>query len=339
MKRIFLVTNYNGHMPQLTHETNSLDLVLLTKLLEKEFLVQVITLDALAESMLNNSVNYRGSFFFFASSQIESYKMAILDVAFEVKALGGILLPKFEFYLSHENKFHQELYKNRKQVSTPKATLITNSNNIPPVNVPAVVKGYAGFGSRGVTLVKNAKQLNRTVLSNLKSYVIDKLDLMEILKSFIKSKFKYPGLYPSKTGRVVVQDFMPNLKHDWKVLVFGNDVFALKRYVKKNDFRASGSGFFDFDERPSDELIKFAVDTRCKLDTPFVSLDIAELEEKKFNIIEYQSVHFGLITALNCNNYYTLSSNVVSEKNTNIDSVIPFFANSIIEYVKERGGV
>ncbi|MEZ8116412.1 hypothetical protein ACED44_15820 [Vibrio splendidus] len=337
MKSFFLITNYNNHIPQFTHETNGLDLDILKSMLDKEYHVEVIILDELAHRLLNDSIEVKDNFFFFTSSQIEVYKMAILDIAFEIQSLGGVLLPKYEFYLSHENKFHQELYKKRKNVSTPTSRILTNSNNISEVKFPSVVKGYAGFGSSGVTLVKDKKELHTAVRRNMTSYVLNNFNLKEILKSAIKSFFRYRGLYPTKLGRVVVQDFVPELKYDWKILVFGTEIFALKRFVKGDDFKASGSGIFDFDEVPSDSLLKFSLDTRQKLDTPFVSLDVAESKDGDFKIIEYQSVHFGLVTALKCNRYYSFENDIFVENKTSIDSIEIFFYNAMNNYLQDLG--
>src|SRR5690606_8893478 len=59
----------------------------------------------------------------------------------------------------------------------------------------------------------------------------------------------------------VQQQFVPNLKCDYKALVFMDKVFLLKRGTRKDDFRASGSGIFSFPE-PSVELLNFALQCR-----------------------------------------------------------------------------
>ncbi|WP_148227965.1 hypothetical protein [Vibrio furnissii] len=284
---------------------------------------------------MSTHTDFSGDYFLFASSQIELYKSVILDVAFYVSSQGGILLPSFEFYLSHENKFYQEIYKRKCNIDSPKSKLVTHSNyDGNNLDVPAVVKNYFGFGSKGVKLARNKKQLINHIDSNLQSYLFHDFSLFGVIKSFVKSRCRYKLKYPKRFGKVVIQEFLPDLKHDWKVLVFFNKVFALKRYVADGDFRASGSGKFDFNEIPSDELLLFAYETRKKLKTPFVSLDIAELPNKKYSIIEYQAVHFGLVTALKSNQHYSINEDcTVSLYSAKLDCVESLFANSIIDFI------
>ena len=335
MKKFYIVTNYNNHLPQYTHETNSINIEVLSDYLDKSFDVLTISLDDLANDLVCSTGDLSHNYYLFCSSQIESYKMAILDVAFEVFQRGGVLVPKYDFLLAHENKFYQELYKKRCGVLTSKATLFTNSNNFSRCSVPAVIKSYSGFGSRGVSLVKNADELPKVISKNMLSYCLDKLDMHEIGKSFVKINYKFKGLYPKKFGRVVAQDFIEDLKYDWKVLVFGNSIFTLKRFVRDDDFRASGSGKFDFDAVPNDKLIEFAYSCRSKLDVPFVSLDIAESSDGAMSVIEYQSVHFGLVTALNCHQYYTIEGGKVNKIERGIENIESFFASSIIGYLRK----
>ncbi|HIE6516819.1 TPA: hypothetical protein ACXOJA_002326, partial [Proteus mirabilis] len=129
---------------------------------------------------------------------------------------------------------------------------------------------------------------------------------------------------------------IPNLAYDWKILVFDDYVFALKRYTRKNDFKASGSGLFDFNATPSDSLIKFSVETRIKLDTPFISLDIAEDENNEFSIIEYQAIHFGLTTALKCHQYYFYNNGTPKKIPERIDSIESLFSKSIVNFIEKN---
>jgi len=48
-------------------------------------------------------------------------------------------------------------------------------------------------------------------------------------------------------SKFIVQEFIPDLSNDWKVLVFWDKYYVLRRKNRPNDFRASGSGLFSFD--------------------------------------------------------------------------------------------
>lgn len=339
MNTLFIITNYKNIFPQKTHETNGLDLKKISEDLKKHGInPKIYCLDDLTDAILKNEIDISGNYFLFCSSQIEEYKNTIIDVAHEVTQRKGILIPKIDFYISHENKYFQELYKNRCQIKTPKSKILSTSElpSLERIKLPCVVKKYSGFGSRGINLAQNTTELKTSILKKMNSYWLLNIDIYESIKRLIKTKIKFRNLYPKKFGRVVLQELIPDLAYDWKILVFDDYVFALKRYTRKNDFKASGSGIFDFNAIPNDSLINFAVETRRMLDTPFISLDIAEDKNNKFSIIEYQAIHFGLTTALNCHQYYFYNNGRPQKISKKIDSIESFFSKSIINYIQKN---
>jgi len=76
--------------------------------------------------------------------------------------------------------------------------------------------------------------------------------------------------------KFIIQELIPNLKYDFKVIVINSKVFVLKRYVRKNDFRASGSGNFIFDKNISSSVLDYAYEIFKLFNCPFISLDFAE---------------------------------------------------------------
>ncbi|EAS44644.1 hypothetical protein C9J48_17710 [Photobacterium profundum] len=336
MNKVVFVTNYNNIIPQKLHETIGIDPSVMVNFFSNDISSEVLSFDDIANKVINNSIDIDGVYFFFCSSQIEQYKLAVIDVAFEINARGGILLPSIEHYLSHENKYYQELYKSRVGISTPKSKILSHYNSEKlKSNLPVVVKPYAGFGSKGVTLAKTSGDLKKSIRTNMGYYIFHNKSIIEIARSFIKQYIKHPQSYPLKFGRVVLQEFIPDLKFDWKVLVFDNKVFVLKRFTRDDDFRASGSGKFDYHCVADDKLIKFAVETRKKLNTPFVSLDISE-SSLGYSIIEYQSVHFGLATAINAQYEYVYSHESIIKRDKSFDNVEMLFAQSISSFIRGR---
>lgn len=105
----------------------------------------------------------------------------------------------------------------------------------------------------------------------------------------------YPG---KKIGKLILQDFISDLSGDWKILIFGNKVACLYRKTRENDFRASGSGNFQF-LFPPKKILDFAFKAKKLLRCSWISLDIMETKSKIY-LGEYQVTHFGLLTALNC---------------------------------------
>ncbi|MGE5456923.1 MAG: ATP-grasp domain-containing protein, partial [Methanococcaceae archaeon] len=62
----------------------------------------------------------------------------------------------------------------------------------------------------------------------------------------IKDKSYYPEWQIQKDA-ILYQKFLPNNSFDQRIVVIGNRAFGARRFVRKNDFRASGSGNFDLD--------------------------------------------------------------------------------------------
>jgi glutathione synthase/RimK-type ligase-like ATP-grasp enzyme len=137
---------------------------------------------------------------------------------------------------------------------------------------PVVFKSPEGFASSGVKLIKSESDL----INFLQANYIEKADLTDGMKC------------------MVIQKYIPGLLGDWKIIVVGKYATSLYRKVRPNDFRASGSGLFEFRKAP-DFVLEFAYQTRLKLNAPWISCDIAEKNDECI-LLEYQVVHFGTVT-------------------------------------------
>lgn len=139
---------------------------------------------------------------------------------------------------------------------------------------PKVFKLKGGAGSANVKLVENLKESKALINTafgsgfaqydrlgafkeRLRKVKESKAGLMEIPKGlgrlFITTDFAKQQ--PSEKGYAYFQDFMPNNDSDIRVIVINNKAFGIRRYVRDNDFRASGSGSLSYE--PED------IDTNC----------------------------------------------------------------------------
>ena len=103
-------------------------------------------------------------------------------------------------------------------------------------------------------------------------------------------------------GYVYFQDFIPNNNSDLRVVVIGNRLLAEKRYCRKGDFRASGSGVFEYTTVP-DEVIEIAFSTAKRLSLQSVAFDFI-FDNNKSLIVE-MSYAFGFKGLSHCPGYYT----------------------------------
>lgn len=215
--------------------------------------------------------------------------------------------------MAHENKGFQEVMKKHYGFGNLKGSYIFDlEDQIIPY--PKVLKTTTGAGSSGVFLIKDEKDISaiksRLLKSSFKRKVIASQRRLK-LKSSEYAVYKYNK---KQFMPFIEQKFIPNLKHDFKVLVFGDRYFVLKRSVKKNDFRASGSGKFEFIHPPT-EVLHFAKEMANTLNSPYLSLDIAQ-SETGCHLIEFQATNFGPYTLLNApNRYVNKDNNWAKEKN------------------------
>ncbi len=90
-------------------------------------------------------------------------------------------------------------------------------------------------------------------------------------------------------GYVYFQDFAPGNDHDTRLVVVGNRCVGVRRYVRQNDFRASGSGIKAYDPELFDKrCIKIAFDIARQLGTQSLAFDfIWNGDEPKIVEISY----------------------------------------------------
>lgn len=188
---------------------------------------------------------------------------------------------------------------------------------------PKVFKLRGGAGSTNVKLVKNkehAKKIinkafdygfkNYNALESLKErwrkYKLGKVSLLEPLKGFARLfiRPKYTKIKGKEFGYLYFQDYIPNLICDYRIIVISNKIFAIKRFVRENDFRASGSGILAYE--PSlfpIEMLELAKKISTKLKLQSAAFDFIIDKE----IIKLVEVSYGFPTekfANDCPGYW-----------------------------------
>jgi glutathione synthase/RimK-type ligase-like ATP-grasp enzyme len=165
---------------------------------------------------------------------------------------------------------------------------------------PKVFKLRNGAGSDNVRLVKSKNEATRIInkafgsgfkqyegWSNLKErfrkYCLGKTTLWSVLKGIIRlvNTTEYARMTGREIGYIYFQDFIPGNVYDIRVIVVGDKAFAIKRMVRENDFRASGSGFILYGkENFDDETIRLSFEASEKLDAQCMAYDFVYLDGK-----------------------------------------------------------
>lgn len=178
---------------------------------------------------------------------------------------------------------------------------------------PKVFKLRGGAGSQNVRLIQTQQQaiklINRafgrgfakydawgSLAERWRKYRLGSYPVTEVLKGLIR--LAYPPEYArwgaKERGYIYFQDFIPQNDSDTRIIVIGDKAFALKRYVRDGDFRASGSGNFAwakvlFDER----CVNISFDLNKKLDLQVGAYDFVFDENNDPLIVE---VSYGFVS-------------------------------------------
>lgn len=174
------------------------------------------------------------------------------------------------------------------------------------VDFPKVFKLRGGAGAANVKLIKSRRKAIKLVhrafkkgfpqfdqYGNLKEkynkFRLGKETFLGLLKGvarlFIKTQ--YAKMHSNEIGYVYFQEFIPNNDYDIRVIVIGEKAFAIKRKVRKNDFRASGSGNVLFNKEDINvECIKIAFDLNQKIGSQSIAYDFVFDEGKCPLVVE-----------------------------------------------------
>lgn len=158
---------------------------------------------------------------------------------------------------------------------------------------PKVFKLRGGAGSSNVRLVKTKAQARKIVktafgkgfkqydaFSNLKEryrkYKLGKTSFQELIKGVIRLGYepRFSKVMGRERGYVYFQEFIPGNDSDIRIIVIEGKAFGLKRMVRENDFRASGSGDFKFAKEEFDErCVQTSFETARKMKSGCVAFD------------------------------------------------------------------
>ena len=171
---------------------------------------------------------------------------------------------------------------------------------IEETSFPKVFKLKGGSGSRNVKLAKTKNEARKFIkkafgkgFSNFdryghlkeryRKYRLGKDTLLGVLKGL--RRIFVPTIFAKMAGRekgyAYFQDLIPNNTYDTRVIVVGKRAFALTRGVRKDDFRASGSG--DISYEPANinlETIKISFKINKILQTQSIAFDYVMFNNK-----------------------------------------------------------
>lgn len=189
---------------------------------------------------------------------------------------------------------------------------------------PKIFKLRRGAGADSVSMIKNkshaSKIINKAFSEGFKSknrihFLKERIwhfKRDKTLKSFLNISRGIARLFiastiekniPKERNYVYFQDFIPNNDSDIRIIVIGNRAFAIKRMVRKGDFKASGSGNIVYKKNDIPiECVKLSFEITDKIKSQCASYDFVFLDGKPL-LIEV-SYGFSQKVYLNCPGYW-----------------------------------
>ncbi len=303
--KIYIATLPDGFFGSTGPSWRSLDVNKVISLLDYD--AEVITINDLSHIDFDKTDTV-----IYTSSDEINIRLYLKDVMYFVNQKCRIL-PSYAMLMSHENKGFQQLFRSELGFGDLRGNYFfdIDYSNLP---IPKIMKKTDGAGSSNVFLVKNKKD-NLNIrkkyfnVSNKRKVIKLQRKLKLKRNEFLIYSYRHKGF-----NRFVEQVFIPNLKNDFKILVFGDRYYSLKRNIKKGDFRASGSKSVEH-IRPPNEVLDYAKSIFNEIKNPYASLDIAQSPEG-CHLIEFQGTNFSPGTLLKApDRYLCKDGEWVNEKN------------------------
>ncbi|MBK8683460.1 MAG: hypothetical protein IPN31_16425 [Bacteroidetes bacterium] len=219
------------------------------------------------------------------------------QLLFALEHSGIKVFPDFNTNWHFDDKLGQKYLFEKLGIKSPETFVFYTKNGaldwIAKTTFPKVFKLRSGAGSSNVKLAKDKSSAIRLVnkafgsgfsqyqamdylKERFRKYRKGKTNLKDVLKGVVRlvKPLDYVKVSGKEIGYIYFQEFIPGNDHDIRVVVIGNKAFAIKRLVRKNDFRASGAGDILYaKELFDDALIKLAFEINNKIKSQCIAMD------------------------------------------------------------------
>lgn len=250
------------------------------------------------------------------------------SILLSIEKMGVKIFPDQNTFWHFDDKLSQKYFFESKQIPHPHMHVFYNKkdayNWLSNASFPLVFKLRTGASSSNVLLIQSYKVARRYVkimfnkgIQPIRSIIHDyktKLkkhkknkDLFKAVKRIPQTMheiYVYKSNIPYQKGYILFQEFLPDNCYDIRVTIIGERAFIFRRFVRNNDFKASGSGNIDYRiEEIDKDAISLSFESARKLGMQSVAFDIIYDENKRKKIIEMSYAYLSE-TVYNCGGYW-----------------------------------
>lgn len=219
------------------------------------------------------------------------------QLLFSLEHSGLIVFPDFKTSWHFDDKLGQKYLFESLEIPHAKTHVFYKKKDaadwVQYAKFPVVFKLRGGYGSWNVFLISSKKEAIKYIRRgfgvgfrqyNAISHIKErwrklnegKDSVLTLLKGFVRIFWEpsYSRIKGREKGYVYFQEFIPDNDSDVRVIVIHKKAFAIKRLVRKNDFRASGSGNICYEKHLFDEnTIRLAFEIADKIGGQSVAMD------------------------------------------------------------------
>lgn len=219
------------------------------------------------------------------------------QLLFALESAGKLVFPDFQTMWHFDDKIGQKyLLEAIGAPLVPSYAFYSKADALQWINettFPKVFKLRGGASSENVKLVKTkeaAKKLVKQAFGkgfrqfnsffylkeSIRKYKLGESSVLDIIKKTVRlfNKHELDKFSQREKGYVYFQDFIANNDSDIRLVVVDNKAFGEKRFVRKNDFRASGSHMRQYDkEIISEATLRISFEVAKKLKLQCVAFD------------------------------------------------------------------
>jgi glutathione synthase/RimK-type ligase-like ATP-grasp enzyme len=258
------------------------------------------------------------------------------QLLFALQASGKTVFPDYNTMWHFDDKVAQKYLLEGTQAPMPASHVFYSSREAmvwaKHTTYPKVFKLRNGAGSDNVRLVRNKadaislinkafgkgfRQYDawRNLKERIRKFGTGKTTMRDVLKGVVRLVYTtdYDRVTGREVGYIYFQDFIPGNDSDVRVIIIGDKAFAIKRMVRENDFRASGSGTILYDKGLFDEeTIRLSFEVSYKLKAQCMAYDFVYLDGKPM-IVEI-SYGFSMSGYDDCPGYWDKELNWIEGK-------------------------
>jgi hypothetical protein len=240
------------------------------------------------------------------------------SLLFSMEQSGMKVFPDFNTAWHFDDKVGQKYLLEALEIDIVKTWVFYSKKAalewIAETTFPKVFKLRGGAGSQNVQLIRTeheAKKLTKkafgkgfpaydgweSIQERYRRWRLGKTNALDVVKGFVRlvKPPRYASVIGNEMNYLYFQEFIANNDSDIRIVIVDGKAFGIKRMNRKDDFRASGSGFIIYEKEAIDErFVKVSFEYQKKLKAQCIAYDYVLDENNNPLLIE---ISYGFANA------------------------------------------